>query len=264
MLKKTKNLSLFLLKACYRKTKNFSEWYSYRAYKPGHVFTSKVDDDVFKLTFANYKLRGAIVDRIKGKREPDTAAIIRSTVPQGSTVLEIGGCYGYFTLIMSRSAGPEGRVISIKGVPNNFEILKTNLALNDAKNVLPLNYFVTSKTPSVTFGEKENNPYAAIKRIEQKKSVKGNSVETIKVSNLLDQKNILPDFIFMDIEGFEVEVIEDLIEKFFHKHKPILIFELHECFYPEGKKTDYLRKELERAGYYTRKSGTNLICHPKK
>ena len=79
--------------------------YTYSKFGPGHIFNIEVDDISFRMSFMDYYLDPCIIQRIEGRREPETVAIIKSLVRNGSKVLELGGCYGYFTAIMSKCAG---------------------------------------------------------------------------------------------------------------------------------------------------------------
>ena len=60
--------------------------------KKNYIHSIKVDDLKFKLTFLNYELNNAIVQRIEGKREPSTVSAIRSLIKKGNKVLELGSC----------------------------------------------------------------------------------------------------------------------------------------------------------------------------
>ena len=86
------------------------------------VFDITVDDIKFKMSFKDYEVNKAIQERIDGVREPETTSIIRSMLKPGDNVLELGGCYGYFTQIMADSVGRSGKIVSIDGLPNNFKI----------------------------------------------------------------------------------------------------------------------------------------------
>lgn len=175
----------------------------YSGFGPGHIFDITVDDISFKMTFNDYKLSGAIIERIEGRREPSTVAIIKSLVNNGSCVVELGGCYGYFTMIMSRCAGDKGKVISIEGTPNNFEILKENLRINGVTNVDTYNCFVTARAEEVVFSTDVRHPYDAIASLDNPGTVvsgDGVSVPAVKLSDFLNRLGASPDYIFMDIE----------------------------------------------------------------
>lgn len=234
----------------------------YYKFKSNHIFKINVDDINFKMSFADYKLQGAIVQRIEGKREKDTVAIIKSIVHDGSKVLELGGCYGYFTLIMSKCVGPSGRVVSIEGTPNNYTILCNNLQLNEINNVDTYNLFLTKASEFATFSPYDKSPYDAINRLKTKSEDATVKVTTVHLGSFLNQINYKPDYVFMDIEGFEVDAIESLSDSHFPINKPIIVFETHPAFYQKEKGLDYIINILETHQYRYRQIGDNLICFP--
>lgn len=241
--------------------------WKYRAIKPYHVFTIRADDLEFKMTFRDYPLDHTIVERIEGRRDPIQVALIKSLVPEGTRVLEIGGCYGYFTSIMSLCAGNTGRVISVEGTPNNFTILQGNMHLNKFANVELHNFFVASTAnPDIGFLTGERNPYAAIKRMQDQTAatVPVTHVPIKRVTSFLRDIQYVPDIIFMDIEGFEVDVIDDLAAQMLKLHRPTIYFEIHKGFYKPGKDLKYLQQLLRQQDYAFRQIGNNLICFPNK
>jgi FkbM family methyltransferase len=240
----------------------------YSKFKPGHIFSITVDDMSFKMTFLDYRLGLAIIERIEGRREPQTVAIIKALVRNGSKVLELGGCYGYFTAIMSKCAGPEGKVVSIEGTPNNYKILNENMRINNISNVDAYNFFITSQSERVQFSPNDKHPYNAIKRLERPENDTTEnqiSVPARRLSSFLKENHFSPDYIFMDIEGFEVEVFEDFSEDGYLKfNRPVIVFEIHPPFYKGTKDLNFILDVLKQNNYYHRKIAGNLVCFPEK
>ncbi len=239
--------------------------------KNNYIHKIKIDDFNFKLTFLNYDLDKGIRERIEGIREPTTVSIIRSLCRKGNKVLELGSCYGYFTSIMSNCVGKKGKVLAIEGLPNNFKILKKNIKLNNLKNVSPHQFFVLNskeKKEMIFFKKDSNSPYEGIDNfLSMKKNSSDNrnliGVKVIKLSNFLKKINFIPDNIFMDIEGFEVDVLEDLIKNFnFKKKFPTIVFEIHIPFYKGKRNFKYIKSILNKKYNYQEDNG-NLICIPK-
>ena len=236
--------------------------------KKNYVIDIKVDDLNFKMSFLNYDLsdRG-ITERINGIREPNIVTAIKSLVKNNSKVLVLGACYGYFTNIMSKMCGQNGMVVSIEGLPQNYNILVNNIKLNNLNNVRTYNFFVTNKlinNNEMRFKKNSTNPYYEIDKLNSNflEDIKNDYdvVPVVKLSNFLNQINFNPDVIFMDIEGFEVDVIEDLKENYFHKKKPNIVFEIHQYFYKNNKSLEYLKSILQSANYNVRLDKDNLIC----
>jgi len=233
-----------------------------------YISDIKVDDLNFKMSFLNYDLSDlGITERINGIREPNTVTAIKSLVKNNSKVLVLGACYGYFTNIMSKMCGQNGIVVSIEGLPQNYNILVNNIKLNNLNNVRTYNFFVTNKlinNNEMRFKKNSTNPYYEIEKLNSNflEDIKTDYdvVPVVKLSNFLNQINFNPDVIFMDIEGFEVDVIEDLNENYFHKNKPNIVFEVHEYFYKNNKNLEYLKSILQSANYNMRLDKNNLIC----
>ena len=233
-----------------------------------YITDIKVDDINFKMSFLSYDLGDVgITERINGVREPNTVTAIKSLVKNNSKVLVLGACYGYFTNIMSKMCGQNGMVVSIEGLPQNYNILVNNIKLNNLNNVRTYNFFVTNKlinNNEMRFKKNSTNPYYEIEKLNSNflEDIKNDYdvVPVVKLSNFLNQINFNPDVIFMDIEGFEVDVIEDLNENYFHKNKPNIVFEVHEYFYKNNKNLEYLKLILQSANYNMRLDKNNLIC----
>ena len=236
--------------------------------KRDYIIDIKVDDLNFKMSFLNYDLSDkGITERINGIREPNTVTAIKSLVKNNSKVLVLGACYGYFTNIMSKMCGQNGMVVSIEGLPQNYKILVNNIKLNNLNNVRTYNFFVTNKlinNNEMRFKKNSTNPYYEIDKLNSNflEDIKNDYdvVPVVKLSNFLNKINFNPDVIFMDIEGFEVDVIEDLKENYFHKKKPNIVFEIHQYFYKNNKNLEYLKSILQLANYNVRLDKDNLIC----
>ena len=233
-----------------------------------YIHNIKVDNINFKMKFKDNAIDQPIYERIIGKREPSTVAVLKSIVQEDFKILEIGACYGYFSIILSKLLNSKGQIISIECLPRNYEILNNNLNLNNINNVETLNYFISSQNEANVFFEKNvRDPYALIKRLknninldnEIKNSSKFDGVKSISISNLLKSLNFNPNLIFMDIEGIEVDAIEDLSSNYLDEHKPIILFEIHNDYYIGDKNLNYLLSILKNKNYIIREIDGNIL-----
>ena len=205
----------------------------YKRFDRGHVFDVNVYGTNFMMTFLDLPMDLYIAERIEGRREPETTAMLKSLIRPGQTVVEIGSCYGYFTNIIADAVGPAGKVLAIEGYRPYFEVLSENLRLNSRTNVIPRLVML------------------------------GNTTDTVRLSSLLSEENLKPDFIFMDIEGSEIDVLEDM-EKFQgFDPRPIIGFEIHPQYYTEVRGLDWIESCLRRHGYWWCRIGTNYLCQPQ-
>jgi FkbM family methyltransferase len=52
-----------------------------------------------------------------------------------SSFIDVGANIGYFSCLMSKLAGPTGKVLAIEPEPNNLKLLKNNVRINNLTNV---------------------------------------------------------------------------------------------------------------------------------
>lgn len=240
--------------------------YQYSKFKPDHIFDVQVDDMSFKLTFMDYGLGRNIIQRIEGRREPETIAMVRALARKGSNVLTLGCCYGYFTNIISKCVGENGRVVSIEGTPSFYRVLRKNIELNQLRNVHDYNFFITSKADQVYFYPEETHPYDLIKRLEDQSNVpreNNTAVPAGKLSSFLENIQFSPDCIFMDIEGFEADVFEDFSAGYLKNHRPTIVFEIHNMYYKPPRDLNFILNILRQNNYYHRRVAGNLVCFPE-
>jgi len=68
------------------------------------------------------------------------AAIVRSLISPGDTVLDIGASIGVFTRLLSRCVGPKGKVYSFEPIPQTFDFLQNDIRKLGLSNVEALNF----------------------------------------------------------------------------------------------------------------------------
>src|SRR5207244_3754027 len=71
--------------------------------------------------------------------EPLETKVVQNEVRRGSVVLDIGAHIGYYTLLMARLVGPQGRVFAFEPNPANYDLLRRNIQINSYRNVTAVN-----------------------------------------------------------------------------------------------------------------------------
>ena len=66
---------------------------------------------------------------INGIYEENETALIKKEIEQGNIVLDIGANIGYYTLIVAKLVGKNGKVFAFEPDPTNFALLKKILKL---------------------------------------------------------------------------------------------------------------------------------------
>src|SRR5215203_1726057 len=160
------------------------------------------------------------------------------TPKEGDVVVDIGANIGRYTIISSKRVGANGKVVAIEAHPGNFEMLKSNIKLNQLTNVIPLNYAAYSKETKINlYLPDEQSGYT------MHHSIMSNYVFTkykdktedkfVEVSaNTLDyllQLNEITDvnWVKIDVEGAEFEVLKGASNVLSKSKDIALLIEVH-------------------------------------
>lgn len=166
-----------------------------------------------------------------GYHEEGLTRMILEYLKPGMTFIDIGAHFGYFTLLSSVIVGNKGQVHTFEPTPSTFNILKINVS--DKDNVVINNTAVFSKRKIVTindYGIKYsafNSIYNARVPIDFLEKMKSNKyeIEAISVDEYIENNSITPDFIKIDAESAEHDILLGM-EKTINKFHPIISVEV--------------------------------------
>ncbi len=176
----------------------------------------------------------------RGVHEPLTTQLVQQEVEPGMVVLDVGANMGYYVLLEARAVGEQGAVYALEPVPVTFQILQRNVALNHLPNVHLFQMALGSEDGEATMYimEKLNWSHLAHDRWSSRRlqHMRVHTRATVQVpirtlNTFLEEARIpRVNFLRMDVEGFEVDIIQgglSALERLASEH-PIKIFmEVH-------------------------------------
>lgn len=180
--------------------------------------------------------------------EHETEIAFREYLKEGMNVIDIGANIGYYTLLASKLVGNKGKVYSFEPT-SKIDIFKKNISLNpDLQNIAPYNIaignFNGSKLMNIRSSYKIAAPtkeYTDLKdmydwwgKYSEKTQFKFNTVDHFKFKKI--------DFIKIDVDGAEKEVIEGML-KTIKRDKPIIVAEIFKENFRE------IHSKLKALGY---------------
>jgi FkbM family methyltransferase len=137
--------------------------------------------------------------------------------------VDVGAHIGKYSVMVGRKL-QAGKVIAIEADPENFEILRKNISLNNLKNVRAFNIAAYSKNTILPLYKKPHQ--TRLSTILPQKSRPWTKVKAVKLDTLLNKLNIKKiDLIKIDVEGSEREVLEGCIQTIRNSPKVKIIFE---------------------------------------
>jgi FkbM family methyltransferase len=148
-----------------------------------------------------------------------------SHIDTGAVVFDLGAFSGTQTVFFSRAVGPTGRVFAFEPDPRNRAALETNLAHHGVTNVTVVPAGAWSFNGQLKF-HSDGSMHASFVAWDFTDATQVNVPVCRLMDYAVEQKLTRVDYVKMDIEGAELQVVEDLGE-FLKVYSPRLIIEPH-------------------------------------
>lgn len=170
-------------------------------------------------------------------------AFLLSVLRPGDRVFDLGAHIGSFTIPLARTVGPAGRVVAVEPIPETFDVLAANVALNGLRERVCLRRALVA-------------PHARYAKV----AVPGNTGATHFVPaseetpgevvsiDALAAETFVPDLVKIDLEGFDAWALTS--SALIAERRPILYVEvvLHQLA-RAGASIAELSELFRRLGY---------------
>lgn len=212
-----------------------------------------------------------------GVHETNSTREVKKLVKEGMKILEVGANIGYYAILETKLAGKNGFLYAFEPSPFNVDLLQRNLALNDIHNCevygkaagaenMTTKFFVANKSNLSSFIQREG-----MDMIHDGKII---DVDVVRLDDFFADKEI--DFIRMDVEGYEREILKGSEKLLTRDHPPKHFFiEVHsELLHKKNSSAREIIEYLEQYGYkviksfyrgsstHTAQSSEELLHHP--
>jgi len=176
-------------------------------------------------------------------------------IKPGSTVIDLGAGTGISTLKLAKMVGPNGLVIALTPVFENYRKLVAALIKNKIENVVPLMYAASNAT-IFDWIDLSDNPVShsmIYPRTGNKRPVV--TVEWHLLMEMLQLKHL--DFALIDVEGCEVKVLDSMARRLGVREPHVLpdkiVLEEHLRHEPKPEETlQQIYELLDKLGYTKR------------
>lgn len=164
-----------------------------------------------------------------GDYEPWVKKHFKLLIRPGDVILDVGANIGFHSLYFSTLTGPNGKVIAIEPINQNFLAMQSNIALNGFENIITIQKALANETKEIQIyiDPEAKNP-GAFSLLEQ--GIKNTHISCLKGDDLIDELGLkLIDFIKIDVEGYELEALKGL-SLTIEKSRPVIIFEYDRAY----------------------------------
>ena len=190
---------------------------------------------------------------LNGERELDMVQIVRELCKGSNAILDLGANIGYYTLLMERESA-DCFILAIEPDIRNFRLLELNVASYCQKGkVFCLNVAAGKNDgfAKMAVAEKSNlNTLVALDSQQDEETIEVEVNSFTSLINYFPEKKF--DFLRMDIEGFEYEIFQALLDNLDDlEFKPKILFESHSPLYSEDNRNmgDILYKFCDKYNY---------------
>ena len=185
----------------------------------GDFVYSEYRGDLYFLVNAKFNVERAVMT---GEYESELLSVIDQVVQRDDICIDVGANTGAISLALCQKVETNGRVLSLEPGPPFFERMKKNIALNPSlkKQWSGFNLGLSDKAGTLNWLEDDLFPGNA--GLLEKD---GTPVPVITLDELITKEK-LPrvDFIKIDVEGMELEVLKGATETL-KQHRPLIAFE---------------------------------------
>lgn len=186
----------------------------------------------------------------KGHYEQGTLEILKNLITEEYTFIDVGANIGLMSLYVAKLP-QKGNVISIEAHPKTYEILQTNLELNDASNIYAYNLAMGANEGVAKIYDRMQVNRGSASLIEEKSgtcySVKIQQLDTFLFDNKLCPK---VSCLKIDVEGWELEVLKGSRKLLSANCAPACIIECSEDHQLQGGEVQDIYKYLKEVNAY--------------
>lgn len=190
---------------------------------------------------------------IYGVHEKNSTAEVKRIITPGMKILEVGANIGYYALLETRLAGSTGHLYAMEPSPFNFSLLERNLKLNGLANY---NLYQTAAGSQKGIAKFLLSGRSNLSTFIEREDLTGEEVDVsvITLDDFLADKQV--DFIRMDVEGYELEILKGARAALAKDPKPKFFFiEVHsELLHKKQSSAKEIIILLKEYGYEVKKS----------
>ncbi len=215
-----------------------------------------------------------------GTFEFENTFLFFDLIKKGDIIVDIGANIGFYSLLAASKLQDGGKVYSFE--PSKFIIneLKSNIEINNYKNIEVFDFALSDSSGKKDFYRCEDDAYNSLLAKPMQKVVSIDSVDVITLDDFIMMNNISKiDVIKIDAEGLDYEILKGAQQTIMN-FKPIIFCEYNSYYLNDKSKAEFI-DYLERSGYELRfikknrfsfsienfnqntTSASEIICIPK-
>jgi FkbM family methyltransferase len=184
---------------------------------------------------------------------PELQAFLRDVLQPGDVCMDLGANVGLLSALMFECISPHGKVLAVEPNPRVAAQLQSTAKAHFPEQVEIIHAGIASSVGNGFLIRPEHSFSESFEVAAS--SISGESIRLTTIDQLAEQHcpDHLPDFIKVDIEGYEADLIQSMQGMLTGGHRPILLIEFHaEKCRKRGVPVEEIRRELISLDYQER------------
>jgi FkbM family methyltransferase len=130
----------------------------------------------------------------------------------GDIVWDVGAHAGATAYFLAQMVGPEGKVYAFEPDETGYEFLVRNIELHQLSNVIPVKAALSATTGTATFCMDGTMGAGLSDSLQYISSENTKTVETLSLQDACERFGSVPNYMKIDIEGAELNVVESSLD----------------------------------------------------
>lgn len=171
---------------------------------------------------------------IESKLLRNSLKLIQDHKIEKPVILDIGANYGFISLAMQSNLTKDAKIVSFEPHPDIASAFQQSVTQNKMSNITIENVAIGSEDCDIQL-----NLYGQSSNIlnTNNELIGTTTIKQINLDNYLKSKNLQPNYIKIDVDGYELNVLKGLIDTI-TAFKPIMVIETNDDY----KVLEFLKK----------------------
>jgi FkbM family methyltransferase len=169
--------------------------------------------------------------RLGAHYDATVAAFLRERVRLGALCLDVGANVGVYVLQFARWAGPTGRIVAFEPNPGALSVLREHVRMNrleEQVSIVPCAVGAAAGSAILYAAGADGMSRLGAPNQEIAEHVSPITVTLLALDDYCAAENLEPDWLFIDIEGFELDALYGARELINSRKRELgIIVEMH-------------------------------------